>query len=38
MGHGVLGLLWGLFAGLAAAALLLVWRFEVLSRREVRPF
>jgi MATE family multidrug resistance protein len=35
---GVAGLLWGLFAGLLAAALLLAWRFKVLTTREVRPF
>ncbi len=36
-GHGVTGLLWGLFAGVAVAALLLGWRFRVVSRRHVRP-
>jgi MATE family multidrug resistance protein len=37
-GLGVPGLLWGLFVGLLAAALLLAWRFKVLTAREVRPF
>jgi MATE family multidrug resistance protein len=31
-------LLWGLFVGLLAAALLLAWRFKLLAAREVRPF
>ena len=35
---GVTGLLWGLFVGLLAAALLLAWRFKALAAREVRPF
>jgi MATE family multidrug resistance protein len=35
---GVAGLLWGLFAGLLGAALLLAWRFKALTAREVRPF
>jgi Na+-driven multidrug efflux pump len=35
---GVAGLLWGLFVGLLAAALLLAWRFKALAAREVRPF
>ena len=35
---GVAGLLWGLFVGLLAAALLLAWRFKTLAAREVRPF
>ena len=34
---GVPGLLWGLCLGLLCAALLLGWRFAVVSRREVRP-
>lgn len=38
LGYGVHGLLWGLFGGLAVAAILLVGRFSVLSRREVRAF
>jgi len=38
LGYGVHGLLWGLFGGLAVAAILLVGRFFVLSRREIRPF
>ncbi len=38
LGWGVPGLLWGLFWGLLAASVLLVARFVVLSRREVRPF
>ena len=38
LGLGVAGLLWGLFIGLLAAALLLAWRFRQLARREVRPF
>jgi Na+-driven multidrug efflux pump len=38
LGHGVLGLLWGLFAGLAVASMLLIGRFQVLAQREVRPF
>jgi MATE family multidrug resistance protein len=38
LGFGVQGLLWGLFLGLAVAALLLVARFRTLSRRAVRPF
>jgi MATE family multidrug resistance protein len=38
LGLGIGGLLWGLFAGLLAAALLLAWRFKVLAAREVRPF
>jgi MATE family multidrug resistance protein len=37
-GLGIAGLLWGLFVGLLAAALLLGWRFKVLTAREVRPF
>ena len=37
-GFGVAGLLWGLFVGLLAAALLLAWRFKALAAREVRPF
>jgi MATE family multidrug resistance protein len=35
---GVAGLLWGLFVGLLGASLLLAWRFQALTRREVRPF
>jgi MATE family multidrug resistance protein len=35
---GVAGLLWGLFVGLLAAALLLAWRFKALAAREIRPF
>jgi len=35
---GIAGLLWGLFVGLLAAALLLAWRFKALAAREVRPF
>ena len=38
LGLGIPGLLWGLFVGLLAAALLLAWRFKVLTAREVRPF
>jgi MATE family multidrug resistance protein len=38
LGLGVAGLLWGLFIGLLGAALLLAWRFQTLTRREVRPF
>ena len=38
LGYGVHGLLWGLFAGLAVASLLLIGRFKVLSHRAVRPF
>jgi MATE family multidrug resistance protein len=38
LGLGVAGLLWGLFVGLLTAALLLAWRFKVLTAREVRPF
>jgi MATE family multidrug resistance protein len=38
LGFGVAGLLGGLFVGLLAAALLLAWRFKVLTAREVRPF
>jgi multidrug resistance protein, MATE family len=38
LGLGIGGLLWGLFVGLLAAALLLAWRFKVLGAREVRPF
>jgi MATE family multidrug resistance protein len=38
LGLGIPGLLWGLFTGLLVAALLLLARFQVLSRREVRPF
>ena len=38
LGHGIAGLLWGLFIGLLVAALLLLARFQVLSRRDVRPF
>jgi multidrug resistance protein, MATE family len=38
LGFGVAGLLWGLFVGLLAAALLLAWRFKALAAREVRPF
>ena len=34
---GVPGLLWGLVLGLICAALLLAWRFAVVSRRAVRP-
>jgi MATE family multidrug resistance protein len=37
-GLGIAGLLWGLFVGLLAAALLLGWRFKMLTAREVRPF
>lgn len=37
-GQGIPGLLGGLFIGLLAATLLLAWRFQVLSSREVRPF
>jgi multidrug resistance protein, MATE family len=35
---GVAGLLWGLFIGLLGASVLLAWRFQVLTGREVRPF
>lgn len=35
---GIPGLLWGLLIGLLTAALLLAWRFKVLSSREVRPY
>ena len=35
---GIPGLLWGLFVGLLAAALLLAWRFKALTGRVVRPF
>jgi MATE family multidrug resistance protein len=38
LGHGVPGLLWGLFLGLAVAAGLLVARFRVLASRPVRAF
>jgi MATE family multidrug resistance protein len=38
LGYGVHGLLWGLFAGLAVASVLLIGRFKVLSSRAVRPF
>ena len=38
LGLGIGGLLWGLFVGLLAAALLLAWRFKALTAREVRPF
>jgi multidrug resistance protein, MATE family len=38
LGYGVQGLLWGLFLGLATAALLLVARFKVLAGRVVQPF
>jgi len=34
---GVRGLLWGLFAGLTCAVVLLSWRFAVVSRRGVHP-
>lgn len=34
---GILGLLWGLFAGLLCALLLLSWRFVLVARRDVRP-
>jgi multidrug resistance protein, MATE family len=37
LGWGVPGLLWGLFAGLAVATLLLLARFKTLATREVRP-
>jgi MATE family multidrug resistance protein len=36
-GHGLPGLLWSLCAGLTAAAILLAWRFRVITRRPVRP-
>ncbi len=36
-GAGIEGLLWGLFAGLACALVLLGWRFTVVARRRVRP-
>ena len=35
--RGVPGLLWGLVLGLICAAVLLVWRFAVVSRRRIRP-
>lgn len=35
---GIPGLLWGLLIGLLTAALLLAWRFKLLSSREVRPY
>lgn len=38
LGYGVPGLLWGLFLGLAVAALLLVFRFRTLAGRVIRPF
>ena len=38
LGYGVHGLLWGLFGGLGVASILLLGRFFVLSRREIRPF
>lgn len=38
LGYGVPGLLWALFTGLLAAALMLIARFKVLTRREIRPF
>ncbi|MDX1541462.1 MAG: MATE family efflux transporter [Geminicoccaceae bacterium] len=37
-GFGVAGLLWGLFAALLASAVFLTGRFQVISRRDVRPF
>lgn len=36
-GLGVLGLWWGVCAGLTAVALTLLWRFSRLSRRAIRP-
>ncbi|MCZ6647010.1 MAG: MATE family efflux transporter [SAR324 cluster bacterium] len=37
LGWGVDGLLWGLAAGALAAAILLLWRFAAVARREVAP-
>ena len=34
---GIEGLIWGLFAGLVCALVLLGWRFRVVARRDVRP-
>jgi MATE family multidrug resistance protein len=34
---GVEGLLWGLFAGLCCALVLLGWRFKIVAHRTVRP-
>jgi MATE family multidrug resistance protein len=36
-GSGIVGLLWGLFAGLVCALCLLSWRFAVVARRAVEP-
>lgn len=36
-GAGIAGLLWGLFAGLVCALVLLGWRFAVVARRAVEP-
>jgi MATE family multidrug resistance protein len=37
LGWGVIGLWWGLCAGLTAVAVALLWRFVRLSSREIRP-
>ena len=37
MGKGVIGLWWGLCAGLTAVAVALLWRFLRLSAREIVP-
>ncbi len=34
---GIEGLIWGLFAGLVCALVLLGWRFRVVTQRDVRP-
>ena len=34
---GIEGLIWGLFAGLVCALVLLGWRFKVVTQRDVRP-
>jgi MATE family multidrug resistance protein len=36
MGHGAVGLWWGMVAGIAVTAILLVWRFNAVSARTVR--
>jgi len=36
-GGGVAGLMWGLFAGLCVAFVLLAWRFAMIARAAVRP-
>jgi MATE family multidrug resistance protein len=37
LGLGVVGLWWGLCAGLSAVAVALLWRFVAISRREIVP-